>query len=65
MSEINRRCKYCGEKLKSEYIFKQGICYYCDNEKCKVKPMTDYNFASSKISQEELNKITLDKWEKN
>lgn len=41
MSETNRRCKYCGAKLKGEYLVKQGMCFYCDNDDCKVKPITD------------------------
>ena len=63
MSETNRRCKYCGAKLKGEYLVKQGMCFYCDNEDCKVKPITDYNNASSDIFKAEVNEITMDKWD--
>ena len=63
MSETNRRCKYCGAKLKCEYLVKQGMCFYCDNDDCKVKPITDYNNASSDIFKAEVNEITIDKWE--
>ena len=63
MSETNRRCKYCGAKLKSEYLVKQGMCFYCDNDGCIVKPITDYNNASSDAFKAEVNEISIDKWE--
>ena len=63
MPKTGRRCKYCGEYLDSEYIITIGSCFYCDNPKCPVKPMTDYNFVSSEIFIRELNEISLDKME--
>lgn len=30
---------------------------------CKVKPITDYNNASSDAFKAEVNEITMDKWE--
>ena len=63
MSETNRRCKYCGAKLKCEYLKTQGMCFYCDNEDCNVKPITDYNNASNPMFMAEVNEITIDKWE--
>ena len=62
MDTINRKCKYCGAYLKSEYIPRVGMCVYCDNNECMVKPMTDYNFASSPRFQMDLKGIT-DDWE--
>lgn len=65
MPKTGRRCKYCGEYLDSEYIINLGSCFYCDNSKCTVKPITEYNLASSKIFCEEINEISLDKLEEN
>ncbi|RMD04925.1 hypothetical protein D9O40_00830 [Clostridium autoethanogenum] len=41
-SELNRKCPYCGHKLKWESYMKptQSIAY-CDNDDCPVKPCTD------------------------
>ena len=58
MSETNRKCKYCGSKLKCEYIPTQGMCLYCDNKDCEIKPITEYNFASSDIFQAEMKEIS-------
>lgn len=59
---INRRCKYCGENLKYDYILNEGMCVFCDNPKCAVKPITDYNLASSELFQKEIDLISFDKW---
>jgi len=64
MCKTGRRCKYCGQFLSSEYIINLGSCFYCDNPKCSVKPITEYNLASSEIFIAELNEISLDKMEK-
>ena len=61
MSETNRRCKYCGAKLKAEYLIKQGMCFYCDNDACEVKPITEYNYASSEAFKEDVNGIVSNK----
>lgn len=61
MCRIKRRCRYCGQNLSSEYIINLGSCFYCDNPKCSVKPITEYNLASSEAFIAELNEITLDK----
>ena len=62
---INRKCKYCGQNLKYDYIINEGMCVFCDNSKCTVKPITDYNFASSKLFQKEVDLISSDKWKGN
>jgi IS4 transposase len=57
-------CKYCGAKLKYDYLVKNGgMCLYCDNDDCKVKPITEYNYASDDAFKVEVNEITMDKWE--
>lgn len=63
MSVTNRRCKYCGAYLKSEYLKGLGMNLYCDNDDCEVKPITEYNNASNPAFRAELNEISLDKWE--
>ena len=61
MLETNRKCKYCGANLKAEYINYQGMCFYCDNDACKVKPITEYNYASSEAFKEDVNGIVSNK----
>ena len=60
-NETHLRCKYCGAKLKYDYLVKKGgMCVYCDNDDCTVKPITEYNYASSNALNEELHSITID-----
>mgnify|MGYP006928562935 FL=1 len=62
VNAINRKCKYCGQNLKYDYIINEGMCVFCDNSNCAVKPITDYNFASSELFQKEIDLISSDKW---
>lgn len=62
MNTTGRKCKYCGTHLKAECVPKIGVCFYCDNESCAVKPMTDYAPASSDKFKTDLKGITND-WE--
>ena len=47
--------------LDSEYIINLGSCFYRDNPKCTVKPITEYNIASSEVFVKEINEISSDK----
>ena len=58
--QIGRRCKYCGNKLKMEFLG-FSVCYFCDNDICSVKPLTEYSIPS--IAMNELREITQDREE--
>jgi hypothetical protein len=62
VSEINRICPHCGQKLKYETYGKMPttqVIAYCDNENCPVKPCTDS--ACPSMVYQEILAITGDK----